>query len=290
MPLEDTYVLEGLVQGPLPHGAGSVERLEQLARQSPHLSFQMDGGQFSLLADEKVHDSRKFQPRTITSVVCESLEQMMELLEPHDRAKVFSTLRSREYRPNTEHQTVYLVTPEGDISAQSRDTNAAVDRRPEPPTRKEKLMMVAAGAGVLALVLAVSTIFIDYKQLLGRAVTNIRGTGLADVKVDASALNGYLVVTATAIDSSKGKLELTLERGPRWEEGLKSQPTAGAWPDALAAAAIHRRYAVIIMRDIDGVVIRSTFMPLDDLHAHPQSKFILEFGGGQLLRSVVIRP
>ncbi len=290
MPLEDTYVLEGLVQGPLPTRDGARQKLELLGRQSPHLSFEIDGGQFSLLADEKAHDSRAFQPRPLTAVICDFLEQILQLLEPQDRVRVFSTLRSREYRPNTEQQTVYLVTPEGNISAQSRDTPAEVALRPLPATRKKKLLIAAASFGILALAVAVSTIFIDYKRLFGRAITNIRGTNLSDITVDASALDGYLIVTATGINSTRGALELSLERGPRWDDGLKSQPSSGTWPEALAAAAIHRRYAIIIVRDIDGVVIRSTFMPLDDLHKESKTKFVLEFASGQLLKSVVIRP
>ena len=290
MPLEDTYLLEGLLQGPLPSRPGAADALAQLAARHPHFSLQTDGGQFSLLADEKSHDSRAFLPLTMSATVRESLEKVLELLTPPERMQVFSTLRSREYRPGMEQQTVYLIAAPGIIQIQTRDTTADVQLRPRPATRKEKILLATGAAGILALVLALSTLFVDYRSLFGRAVTNIRGTRLDDIKLDAKAFEGFFKVEATALNAGQDTLILTLTRGPRWKDALQAPPTATDWPTALAAAALHRRYAMITIQNQDGQLIRSTVLPLDGLLAAETTTFGVEFGRGQVVTTVAVLP
>ena len=75
---------------------------------------------------------------------------------------------------NTELQTVYLVTPEGNISTQSRDTSAEVERRPVPATRKVLErgrfadLWSARDGGAVRLTSSELTLFIEGCALVGQ--------------------------------------------------------------------------------------------------------------------------
>ncbi|HWB06293.1 MAG TPA: hypothetical protein VG796_24940 [Verrucomicrobiales bacterium] len=296
MPLEDTYILEGIIQGPMPARGDAAASLEsigpQLGGRNGHFSFQRDGGQFSLLADEKTHDSRAFHPLTLQASVQQALEKVMEHLSPPERMQVFSTLRCREYRMGCEQQTLYQIVPPGIIQVHSRDTPADVQERPKPWTRKEKVLFGMGAAGLLGLVVGVSTFFIDYRSLFGRALTNIRGTSIGELKVDATPLNGYVQVEAKELNTAKDTIILTLTRGPKWEEGIATTkpPPAADWPTALALEALQKKYAMVLLIDTDGRVVRSSVLPLDGLFAEKTCPFAIEFGSGRVLKSVVVRP
>jgi len=295
MPLEETYILEGLLQGPLPGRADAAAALQSLAGQGIDrkvpLSLQIDGGQFSMLADEQEHDSRDFQPLTMSAAIQKSLEAVLNLLTPPERMQVFSTLRSREFRMGCELQTLYQIVPPGIVSVQTREVAAEVKARPKPWSRKEKLIFGVGAAGIMGLVIAVSTFFVDYRALFGRTLTNIRGTNLGELKVDAAALEGYVKVEATGLNMGKDTLTLSLSRGPKWDEAIRASPAASAdWPAALAVTAVQKRYAMVFLKNADGVIIRSSVLPLDGLFAEASATFSLAFGKGEVLQSVVVRP
>jgi hypothetical protein len=296
MPLEDTYVLEGMLQGPMPGQSEAAAALEAmgptLGGKNAHFSFQREGRRFSLLADEETHDTRVFHPLTLSASIQQALEKIMGLLSPPERTQVFSTLRCREYRMGCEQQTVYQIFPPGMVQVQSRDTPANVQTRPQAWTRKEKILLGMGAAGILGLAAGVSTLFVDYRAMFGRALTNIRGTSLTELKVDAAPLGEYVKVEAKELNTAKDTLVLTLSRGPKWEEGLKSaRPAANAdWPTALAIEALQKKYAMVFLIDTDGRVVRSSVLPLDGLIADEQCTFAVEFGSGRVLRKVVVRP
>ena len=295
MPLEDTFILEGLLQGPLPRGSDAAAELQSLAAQGAGknipLSLQIDGGQFSLLADEKEHDTRAFQPLTMSAAIQQSLEAVLRLFTPPERMQVFSTLRSREFRAGCELQTLYQIVPPGMVSVQTREIAASVQARAKPWTRRERLVFGAGAAGLLGLVIAVSTFFVDYRSLFGRTLTNIRGTSLEELKVDAAALDGYVKVEATGLNMGKDALTLSLSRGPKWDEALRASPAApGDWPAALAVTAVQKRYAMVLLRNTDGDLIRSSVLPLDGLFTAPTATFSVAFGKGEVLQTIIVLP
>ncbi len=296
MPLEDTYIIEGMLQGPMPARPDAAEALSsigsQLGGKNGHLSFQRDGGQFSLLADEKSHDARVFHPLTLSASIQQTLEQVMSHLTPPERMQLFSTLRSREYRLGSELQTVYQVVSPGIVQVQSRDTPADVQARPRPWTKKEKLLFGMGAAGILALVIGVSTFFVDYRALFGRAISSIRGTNLSELKMDASSLDGYVTVQAKEMNTAKDVLVLTLTRGAKWDQatGAAKPPVDADWPTALAIEALHRKYATVLFIDTDDRVVLSSLLPLDGLFKEKSCDFSIAFGSGRVLKSVVVRP
>jgi hypothetical protein len=296
MPLEDTYIVEGLLQGPMPARPEAAAALasigSQLGGKNRHFSFQQDGGQFSLLADEKNHDARVFHPLTLSASIQQALEQVMSHLTPPERMQLFSTLRSREYRLGSELQTLYQVVSPGIVQVQSRDAPADVQARPRPWTKKEKVLFGMGAAGILALVVGVSTFFVDYRALFGRAINNIRGTNLSELKVDASSLEGYLTVKAKELNTAKDVLVLTLTRGPKWDQatGAAKPPADADWPTALAIEALHRKYAAVLFIDTDDRVVLSSLLPLDGLFEKESCEFSIPFGSSRVLKSVVVRP
>ncbi len=294
--LEDTYILEGMIQGPMPASGESAAKLEAigstLGGKNKHFSFQRESGQFSLLADEKVHDLRTLSPLALSSVIQQTLETLMEHFTPPERMRVYSTLRSREFRPGSELQTLYMVVPPGMVRVETRDTPAEVAARPRPMTGKEKVFLGIAAAGMLALGISISAFFVDYGALFGRAITTLKGTKLESLKVETPGLDDYLKVEATGLNTTKDTLTLTLRRGPKWTEGIQTTapPASADWQTTLALGALRKRYVAVMLFDNDDKPLHSLLVALDPLFTADTCEVAIGFGSNRVVGRVAVRP
>jgi hypothetical protein len=95
MPVANTYVLEGLIQGVLPADAAAGSALQSLAaelrKNNLDLALEIDGGQFSFLADARVHDCQDFQPLSVITCVSQAVEKLLATLPPAERSSIVST-------------------------------------------------------------------------------------------------------------------------------------------------------------------------------------------------------
>src|SRR5215207_4149771 len=120
MPRAGTFMLDGLVQGPVPPGADALERwVAQAAQASLRLSLEIDGSRFSLLADNTAMPTARTGKDGLAAAMTHALEALLALY-PGGRATLYSTLRSREFRPGAEVQTLYAINGDGTVTAQSR--------------------------------------------------------------------------------------------------------------------------------------------------------------------------
>src|SRR5436190_306668 len=120
MPTAGTFMLDGLVQGPVPDPAALQAWVTQAARASLGFSLEIEGGRFSLLADNATVPTARMDKPGLTTGMTQALEALLALY-PGGRATLYSTIRSREFRPGAEVQTLYIINPDGTISAQSRE-------------------------------------------------------------------------------------------------------------------------------------------------------------------------
>ncbi|MCY2927235.1 MAG: hypothetical protein NT031_17740, partial [Planctomycetota bacterium] len=136
--LEGTFALDGLVEGAL-GGAGEEFR----GRLQAWADAARAGG-LNLLFD------------------------LLKIFPLAQRRNIFSTLRSTEYRPGEEVQTIYAVAPDGSVQMHQRTVSARTEAPPEPLTLKQKLRLGAVGLAVAMGVFGLSSLFVDYGQLVRR--------------------------------------------------------------------------------------------------------------------------
>ncbi len=248
--LEGTLVLDGLIEGKLPDRPDAKALLGEwiAAAAGAKLRFhlEIDGESFNLLADKRPIEAAELGPAP-ADAIAEALGELLKIFPPGAPGEVLSTLRSVEFRPGREVQTLYAVGAGGRIEARQRTVDAKTTPRPEPMTGRQKLRLALVGVLVALLVLAVSAIFVDYRALFGRIFEQIAPFDAEAVAVNAPAFGGYFAVEKKASARGGSALVLTLKRG-------KDFPTKAAdydrllkragesLPDRLAVEALARGY------------------------------------------------
>lgn len=169
---EGTFSLDGLLQGK----AESADALRsdltgwaQHTTDSLGIRFDVEtsGGSFQIMPDNQpVQVSRIGTPPD--QHVIAAMEDLLSGLTPPQRASVESTFRSVEIQPGLEVQTVYMVRPDGTVQSQQRTVQAKTKAPPAPLSTREKLLFGGGALLLVALLVALSTLFVDYSQLYAR--------------------------------------------------------------------------------------------------------------------------
>ena len=287
-PIEGTFILEGLVQGPVPDVHDAAELLQRFAadlvRNHLPLTLEVSGGQFSLLADGQPHPCSDFHPRPISGCMQQALEQLLALLPPQDRSQVISTLRSREFQPGTVRQTLFTIVANGQVQVQTRESPADVILQSSLRSQLMKRRLMIGGLAVLAL--GVVATVVDFKPWLRRVGTNLKLQPSTVIPVDTTAMAEGITATATVGET----LEITLTRGSQWDALLQTPPTEPDWTKHLASTALHRGYALAILKDASGKTLRSQTLDLESLRSAQTCITSVPLARHEEVSSVMVRP
>lgn len=152
-----------------------------------------------------------------------------------------STLRSVEYRPGAEIQTLYIITPPGKIIAKQRTLDAETIAPPPELTLAGRFKLGALGLVVAAILLIASSFFIDWKTWLFEPAKELVPVKLEEIILDAQAFEGFLAFEKRALDKQRHGLRLLAKTGPDWKTAINSQPSDfSSWPRFLAVASIKK--------------------------------------------------
>ena len=261
MQFENTYRLEGLIQGPLPPGPEGRVVIEKLAadfnRNGLRLTSLFDDCQFTLTAENVTRDTEEIHPLEVDLMVHHALEKLLGAYPQELRMQIFSTLRSREYRPNLEVQSIYLVIFPGQVKVERREVTAEVEPRPAPLSAKNQFGYLVAAVGILALLGWASTSLVEYRDLGEQKLSTLRGTRLEDLKVDDKSLIDFVRVVDVDLEKPPASfIVLTLRKGTKWPDDVTPLPpnSKGYTPAYRAAhrAAIEDRQLTVVLRDDQG--------------------------------------
>lgn len=244
---EGTIILDGIIEGPLVD-ARQEDRLREWVRTVADkglvLSLDIEGGNFSILADAQpmMIDSLKGEP---VGLVVEALEALMEIVPAPGQQKVFSTLRSMEYRKDLEVQTLYAAAPGGKIVTHER----VVEARTMPPQRcipnQQRLRSVGMGVLIALGAVIVGGFFVDYREILRDVILSVRSPKAEDIVVDTGSFSPFIEVGDKRVVRNGRKLILTLRRGemyPLTLAELDRLSQAGGVMRRLTIDAIARGY------------------------------------------------
>jgi hypothetical protein len=216
---EGTLILDGLIEGRLPALPGAEDKLRAWVHFARHagldFNLNLDGGSFSLLADNSPRPAKKFSPEP-SEIISSALSEMLKTIPPADRGKISSTLRSIEYRPHQEVQTLYPITPDGAVAPRQRIIEAHTHAPPPPLTTRERLRMGLFGLAAAIAVIAISALFVDYSKLWHEIRAEVSTPRADQIQIDNSIFADYFTIEKKALSPDSKSLRLLLRRTPRF--------------------------------------------------------------------------
>ena len=256
METEGTYILSGIIQGPLPPGPDGRDQLEQfnakVAASGFTLSLRIDGPNFSLLAADRAIETDAVSASEIEGVLEAAFGSLLEAYPEGMRLSVMSTVRSRVFLGDREHQAVYVVAFPGVIKVESAAVKATLAPRTRRFSWKHKALFAAGALVVLALGFWTSTIWVDYSPAKQQIALMFKGNKLENIRLNSDALGDVVRVEKIDISSLRKVIKLKVSRGAGWENA----PAAVDAPaNQLQAAIFVRRYLKVTFVDVTGNVV-----------------------------------
>ena len=186
--IEGTIVLDGLVQGRLPLGDDQVPRqlhewVQFVGGMGVRFTLEIRDAAFNLLPDNRATSVKPLGDPPEHALE-QALTQLAEVFTGPERAELFSTLRSSEFRPGEEVQTVYTII-EGRPRIQSRTLPAQTTPPEEPLSIKERVKLGAIGAVFALLLLGIALLFPGVRAMFGQVAEIVKPLDTAELKIDA---------------------------------------------------------------------------------------------------------
>ena len=214
--IEGTFFLDGLLEGPIfsPDDEAFIQRLIEQARSiGLKLHLAMDTGRFSVLADKQIVKLPSPQV-SADSIAKEMLEELVGNYSPEECAQLMSTLRSVEYLPHQEKQTLYAIVPDGTISVQHRTIQADTVPPVPPLDMRTRLKYLGIVAGIMIVLFAISTLFVPYRSLYRKVVHNLKPFQVQNVQTDATVYQNYFQIEAMEIEKGKDLIRIRCKIKP----------------------------------------------------------------------------
>jgi hypothetical protein len=231
--IQGTIIIDGLIEGRIPALPQAEEKLRAWvdSARAAGLKFviQVDGDRFTLLADNKPMQATKLAPQP-SEAISTALMEMLKTFPPAERGKVSSTIRSVEFRPGQEVQTLYPIASDGTVNVQTRTVESATHVPPPPMTIGERVKMgLFSLAGVIA-VLALSALFVDYRGLWRDMKTEMKGPSAEAIEVQNETFGEYFVVEKKEVTGGGKSLRLLLRRTAKFPQSSADLAMASTQP------------------------------------------------------------
>jgi hypothetical protein len=274
--VEGTFVLNGLVEGPLPDDFSAREQLQQwvrdIARLGVDFHLEITGGNFSLLPDNRARlvGSLGDSP---DEAIRQALDQLLKPWPLDSFRRITSTLRSSEFRKEEEVQTIYLVGSDGKVRTEQRTMAADTESPPQRLSPREIARVLIVGALIATALLGVTSLFVDVPALARQLIVAIRPLRGDEVQIDNSVYHAYFHVEVKEINVNA--VTLTIKRTelfPIDDTALQSaadaaRPTLKKW---LAIAALARGSVPCELFDINGELVGTATLHIENLQDKPE--------------------
>lgn len=298
METEGTYILSGIVQGPVPPGPDGREQLtefnDKLAKSGIAMSLRVDGANFSLLASDRAVETEAVTESEVEGLMEAALGSLLEIYPEGMRMSIMSTIRSRVFLEGREHQAVYVISFPGVVKVESAAIKAKLLPRVRRLTFKHKAIFTLVALTVLSLAFWASTRWIDYAPLGRQLSLSFQSNKLEDIKLNTTALGDVVVVEKADLSSLRKVILLKVSRGPGWGRKVDQKN-----PEAvnLHAALFERRYIKVTFFDVTGNIvigrdgkIAERVIPIADLIGAAALNVEMPLPEGLAVAEIVISP
>ena len=295
--IEGTIRFEGMLQGRFPN----VDNFPGVLREwvalmegmgvAIHADISDDG--FTLLPDAEACSSRRLGDSPELAVQ-QAIEQLLSHYPGMDPAQLSSTLRSREYRPKEEVQTIYAVAGRT-VKAQSRTLAAETTPPPPPLSTKQKIQMGLFGLGFAAALCGIAMLFPGVRAMIWSVRETVRPVNAEEIKIVAGPYDAYFTPKVDDQKSGWGILYLQLSRTdkyPKDDEKLKAAATA-AGDDVrqrLALESVVKGYVRIEFFDPDDKLVASHDFRIKGLDAKAAETLSFPYPAGARIVKIVFVP
>jgi hypothetical protein len=295
--IEGTLILDGLIEGRLPALPAAEDKLRawvNFARQAGlEFNLQVDGGSFSLLANNSPLSAKKFAPDA-GEVISSAVAEMLKTIPPADRGKLSSTLRSIEYRPRQEIQTLYAITPDGAVDSRQRTVEAHTQPPLPPLTTRERIRMGLYGLVAAIAVIALSAVFVDYRKLWHEIREEVTTPSADQFQIDNSTFADYFTIEKKEISSDAKSLRLLLKRTPLFPRNpteftsASTHPTTQPFEHRLTLDSLARGYVRCEYYDEKGNFQSFTFARIQPLRQSETMELNLPLSPNSRPKQIVI--
>jgi hypothetical protein len=244
--IEGTLVLDGLIQGRFDGSEDARQAMEQWRDAAENLglrlNLQVEGNSFNFLAEDVPAIAAKLEPKPEMAIV-KALEGLWQVLRPHFRGEMLSTIRSSEYQPGCEVQTLYIFAADGSVQFRQKTTDAHTVAPPQPLTTREKVKLAGMSVAVLVVIFLLSSIFVDYRSFVSGLWRQAMPFQAQNVDVVTKDYEAFFTVVDKAKSSDGKNLLLKLQRTDRFPKTdadldvLAIAPAAGTAPTTATAPA-----------------------------------------------------
>jgi hypothetical protein len=281
--VEGTLIIKGMAEGRIPDRPDVEKRMKEWVKFAESLGLrfhlELEGGSFSLLADAAPIQLGDIEA-DLTTRTADALREFLKVFTPDERRAVFSTIRSSEYKKDSETQTLFNIGPDGDIQVRQRTVEAETAAPPRQLTLKEKLRYGIVGLGVALLIFAISAFFVDYGALFNQAVEQIKPFRPGELRVDPGPFRSFFTVEKIAATSDGRAMLLTLrrtDRFPRSESAIESlaSESQDSVTSRLRAEALARGYVRFEMFDARGEFLGHTMQRISGLSSDTTATLVL---------------
>ena len=195
--VEGTIVLDGLIEGRLPDDETEAKLREWVRfAEGLKLPFHLETTDvgFSLLPDARPLSAKSLGDAP-EHAISQALEQLLTAFPENTRARIFSTLRSFEYRKSEEVQSVYAVSADGIVNVHSRTLEARTTAPPESMSRKNIMMLGLIGLVAALALVGFASFFVDIPGLVSRLLERASPLRAEKIAVDANAFADFFTAT-----------------------------------------------------------------------------------------------
>jgi hypothetical protein len=231
--IEGTLIIDGLIEGRIPALPQAEEKLRAWVESARGVGLkfviQVDGDRFTLLADNTPMQATKLAPQP-SEVISSAVMEMLKTFPPGERGKVSSTLRSVEFRPRQEVQTLYPIAADGAVNVQARTVEAATLVPPPPMTLRERMKMGLFSLAAVIAVLALSAVFVDYRGLWREMKSEMKGPNAEEIEVEDSTFGEYFAVEKKEVTMGGKSLRLLLRRTAKFPQSSEDLAMASTRP------------------------------------------------------------
>ena len=290
---EGTFVLEGMLEGPLPQDNDARQRLtEAVAWTGRHLPLhlEMDGPSFNILALGRPMAAAPLGDPP-SDRVADLLNAMLDRLPMDGKRELFSTLRSLEYRPGMEIQTLYFVGPDGKVSSCARVLGANTT----PPGRWPRHILGPSLLALLALAILLGGwgLSVQNRSWVEGLFSHAKALDASAIDIDPGAFAEFLSVTDRRVQGQT--LQLTLTRTDAYpiveQEFTDMLARRGqSLGSRLAIEALAVGYIRIELFGQDGRFIESQTVRVAGLRESPSAKVAISLPRSAGLRRIALFP
>jgi len=252
-------LLDGLIEGRLSGDAAVETKLEKWVEfaRTLGLKFNLDmsGSAFSVLPDNHPAPISRLGTSP-EDAIRQTIEQLIGVLPEQDRASVFSTLRSAEYRTGEEVQSVYVIEAGGKVQVQSRSIAAKTIAPPKPVSTKERVKLALIGLFLALAIFGILMLFPPVREKFAEFIGSIKPVTVESVTITTTPFGDLIKATPKEFSAGARVLIITLERGKDYPttEALLEEAYAKADTLAkkLALEAIAKGYVRVELIDVEG--------------------------------------